>query len=52
MKTLSHLLAVSGLASLALVPAFLLFSLPLHAIACFVGFVVCAGVAVKLNPEI
>jgi len=52
MKTISHLLAVFAMASLALVPAFLLFSLPLHAAGCFLGFVACAGVAVKLNPEI
>lgn len=52
MKLLSLILAVFAVASLALVPAFLLFTLPFHAIACFVGFIACAGVAVKLNPEI
>jgi len=52
MKLLSRILAVAGLASLALVPAFLLFTLPVHAVACFAGFLACAGIAVKLNPEI
>jgi len=52
MKILSHILAVFAVACLALVPACLLFTLPVHAVACFAGFLACAGVAVKINPEI
>jgi hypothetical protein len=52
MKILTNILALFAVASLAFVPAFLLFTLPFHALASFVGFVACAGVAVKINPEI
>jgi hypothetical protein len=52
MKNLSYILAFASLASLACGVAFLLFSAPIPALLCFLGFALLGFTAVKLNPEI